>query len=384
MILSSSFSGARASFATVLVALAASALGGCTSELDDVDATSDELRAACTIGSSCPASLSLLEARSFAPGARPPARFRSDLAIAGAGLEPTPRIVTQSTSRPFTVPSGTTLTLAGDAAGLAPITADDAVLVEVLDAASGALLGSAYFGAAAELRRGGAPLARLGAPGTSFAPGAVDLGNVVPTGKPIRLRVTALDAGGSAGVSAIFAQAKSAAPAPAAPPRSPVSGASCTSRALTAAEVLAFIPPGEQARGLSTGGTLSMPLQTRSCGPTGCAEWKPSDRFGLYEGSITVSHSTRQSDGAEFPVLDVSFFDEKVSKFTTTQCSTHGSSASFHCLWSLKLHDWSGYEQYVDLDVTLFDGCIEVRGRDVRDENAKYEGAATYALAPQP
>jgi hypothetical protein len=162
---------------------------------ETAEASEEELSTACELGSTCPSSLKLLSAIDW--GMKAPARFRSDVSIDGI----TPRIVRQLTSRRMTAKGDVTL-------ALRKFEVDDVVLVEVLDAASGARIDATYAGtpaAGAKLTVGGAPAKRLGASAFVFEAGAIDLHAVLPRDRAFRLRVSALDYGGAARVSDVIA-----------------------------------------------------------------------------------------------------------------------------------------------------------------------------------
>lgn len=198
-----------------LLGLAACAAPTDTDE--SADSTEESVTTSCAI-ETCALSTRVLQAKSFT--ARPPARYRADVAIDGAGFDPTPREVRRATSRPYTWAGERRVLLGGSAAGDAAIVADDFVLVEALDASSGTALGALTIGAPYRVTVSGKPVAN------EPAGKAVDIGRILPKNKAFRLRLSGLDAGGRASVSDVFLS--TAAPLPPPPPPGP---ATCTSDA---------------------------------------------------------------------------------------------------------------------------------------------------------
>lgn len=195
----------------LLLASAGLALGGCAAPTDDepADASDEAITSACAI-ETCAKPTRLLQAKTFA--ARPPASYRSDVEITAAGSDRTPREVRRATSRPYTWAGERRVVLGGDAAGAASIVADDFLLVEVLDPATGSLLAARTVGAPYPVKLGGKPVEDLA------VGAAVDVSPALPKGKPFRLRLTGLDAGGSARVSDVFLSTAAAPPPPPPPP----------------------------------------------------------------------------------------------------------------------------------------------------------------------
>lgn len=189
-------------------------VAGCASEADDVsddaDTSEDALSAACELGKTCASSYKLLAAKSFPNGA--PANFRSDVRIASSSQAP--RIVRQATSRSFTRTTAAGLGLRGATPGTA-WKVSDVLLVEVLDSANGARIDAAYVGdvTSAPVALGGASVRRLGIEAFEHAAGEIDLGAILPTNRAFRVRLTALDLGGDASVTDVYADVTSA-PAP--------------------------------------------------------------------------------------------------------------------------------------------------------------------------
>ncbi len=192
----------------LLVALGSA---GCAAPGDEepADSSDEAVTSACAI-ETCAKPSRVLAAKTFA--GRPPAVYRSDVEIAAAGSDRTPREVRRATSRPYTWAGERRVILGGDATGAAPIVADDFLLVEVLDSASGAALGALTVGAPYPVKLGGKALANL------TAGPAVDVSSARPKNKPFRLGLTGLDAGGAAKVSDVYLST-AAAPPPPPPPR---------------------------------------------------------------------------------------------------------------------------------------------------------------------
>jgi hypothetical protein len=195
-----------------LLGLAACAAPTDTDE--SADSTEESVTTSCAI-ETCALSTRVLQAKSFT--ARPPARYRADIVIDGVGFDPTPREVRRATSRPYTWAGERRVLLGGSAAGDAAIVADDFVLVEALDASTGAALGALTIGAPYRVTLGGKAVANE--PATK----AVDIGRILPKNKAFRLRLTGLDAGGKASVSDVFLST-----GPALPPPPPPGPSACT------------------------------------------------------------------------------------------------------------------------------------------------------------
>jgi hypothetical protein len=348
-------------FAVSLFALAAcNADVSSDDDVDVVDTHESELQAACVIGTSCPAAISLLQAKSFAPSERPAARFRTDLAIVGPNVEPTPRIIRQATSRPLTLSAGKTLKLAGDAKGRAAITIDDDLLVEVLDAASGTLLDAAYFGTVGDIQRAGTPLRRLGAAASSFDAGSLEIHTLIPQGKSIRLRVTALDHGGSAGVSAVFVQVGDA---DVAPPPTPTDR-SCSSKLLTADDVMRLLPAGQTKKLVGYVGLFEKERQCTSA--TGCGDWSPW-RLSGHGATVTLGNE-KYLLGPDYvrsafrPTLTLDFGPSTPD--STCKMSGGMYPAGFSCS-KFKYHSpFLGYaaDRNIELKGEVHEGCISLTG----------------------
>lgn len=245
------------------MAAASAACGPSTSE-EDIDAQEDAVTSSCAI-EACGLPRKLLAAKSFE--GRPPARFRDDVQVdAPEGLDRTPRQARRATSRPFRWSGDKRVLLSANAAGDAPIVADDFLLVEVLDAATGELLAAATVGARHAVEVGGAPVAPAAAAGAQ-----VDISPLLPRGRDFRLRLSGLDLGGRAEVSDVYVSLGEA------PPRlaDPYAPGWCSGAPLSREQALRWIAPGGTRaevpvtrRGVS--------ITTRNCSPAGCEPWTSS------------------------------------------------------------------------------------------------------------
>jgi hypothetical protein len=189
-------------------------LAACTAEQGEDDVAGDEsaITASCALGSSCPASVQLLQGRAYA--GRPPANLRGDLEIASdqAGWDKSPRRFSQKTSRPFTYESGRVV-LSGNAAGDAAIGIDDFFLFEVLDLQGRRVAAATLNAAPGIVKLDGQPVRALERTATSagyktFEAGAIDLASILPKDKAFRLRVSALDFAGAASATDVYLSVK--------------------------------------------------------------------------------------------------------------------------------------------------------------------------------
>jgi hypothetical protein len=210
--------------------LVLASLTGCAVDGEEDDVASDEeaITAACDLGSSCPSSIQLLQARSYQN--RPPANLRGDLEIVSdQGWDKTPRRFSQKTSRPMKYATGRVL-LAGNAAGNAEIGVDDFFLFEALDLQGQRLAAATINAGAGIVKLDGQPVRALerdpvSAGWKSFAGGSIDIASILPKDQPFRLRVSAMDFAGAASATDIFLTVKPGAPAVA------VGGRACTTDA---------------------------------------------------------------------------------------------------------------------------------------------------------
>jgi hypothetical protein len=246
----------------------------------------------CAIGTTC-TSLPLLSAVSY-PNGGPNAK-RLDVSVASNGATTNPRRIRQATTGTlsFARPDApVTLKLRGSVAG-APVFIDDLLLFEVLSPTTGVLLRAGWAGGGAgdtKVSVGGQDVARLGEPGFRQDAGVVDLGALLPRDKPFRLRVSALDLGGPAYVSDVYADVVSTTPPPPPPsaPAPPWTVSACTGSDISRSQLLSRFAPA------STTGTLGrivMNARQRACQDlTGCADWQPASNVPFNQFVWTGNH----------------------------------------------------------------------------------------------
>jgi len=145
--------------------------------------------------------VALLDAVPLTDGARFAENRRPDLEIDTLVFERTPYAVAEAT---VTVERAERidLLLAGDAAGRAPWSVDNLLLIEAY--VDGDLHARAYAGQSEPLWAPTGRVGRLGPAGFDFEGGAISVSRLVPPGRPTVLRVTALDNGIDAGVSDLY------------------------------------------------------------------------------------------------------------------------------------------------------------------------------------
>ncbi|MFZ5483080.1 MAG: hypothetical protein ACOZB0_02515 [Pseudomonadota bacterium] len=119
---------------------------------------------------------------------------RGDLEVNTHGYDRTPYFMTAPREYQLDLSRIDRACLAGNAAGTASLSIDNFILLEVFDS-QGAFLKAGTIGAHEGLSRNGQRVAEL-ASGHSHAACAVDLRSFLPTGRPIRLKASAMDYGG--------------------------------------------------------------------------------------------------------------------------------------------------------------------------------------------
>lgn len=276
--------------------LAVGAVGCAGDDAPPAEASADDaLSAPCNLATACGAGLSLLKSATFASGATSSGHTRADLTFTFApntGSETHavhPRAIRRTTTGWLTAKAGLALHLAGDIAGAAPCGVDDNILVEVLDA-NGAITGSLLAGNGNHtLKRGDVTIAFAGPNDWQkdryvIPANAIDLAPLVPHDKSFRLRVSALDHGGSALVSNVFLVATTApVPPPPPPPAREIDlqdPGLAAAHTLSTAEATAFFAAAQTSASL---GGWALGERRRTCDSvTGCTGWTNNDKTVLY------------------------------------------------------------------------------------------------------
>lgn len=133
------------------------------------------------------------------------ATFRSNpytsLRIATRSWDPIPYHITEPFTDSVMVDPGQTVMLAGDGAGTEPWFIDNFLLFELTSSA-----GTKRFvlGTVEPVSYEGHDVPNIGPSAFTFAPGALDLTDQFPKGESVKIKVSALDYGGTGGVSDVF------------------------------------------------------------------------------------------------------------------------------------------------------------------------------------
>lgn len=125
-----------------------------------------------------------------------------DLEVDTHDMDRTPHLV-ESGETPMIELGGARAKLAGNEAGTEPWSVDNFLLFDVLDA-NGQRLNSFVVGSAAGVLRGNQRLDNVGQMAFRFEGGEVDVTSHLPSAKPFKLKVTALDFGGVGRVSDVY------------------------------------------------------------------------------------------------------------------------------------------------------------------------------------
>lgn len=128
--------------------------------------------------------------------------LRKDLEVDTHDMDRTPHLV-ESGETPVIELGGARAKLAGNEAGTDPWSVDNFLLFDVLDA-NGQRLSSFVVGSAAGVLRGSERLDNVGRMAFRFEGGEVDVTSHLPSSKPFKLKVTALDFGGVGRVSNVY------------------------------------------------------------------------------------------------------------------------------------------------------------------------------------
>ncbi len=127
---------------------------------------------------------------------------RTDIVPQGEGTDATAAVVAKAEVGPIEV-NGGRARLHGDAAGTLGWRVDNAVVFEVLGA-RGEVTHRFAVGYHDGLRMGSDNIDNFGRKAFQFDAGEVDLAQLLPESGPFKLRVTAIDAGNSGGVSDLY------------------------------------------------------------------------------------------------------------------------------------------------------------------------------------
>jgi hypothetical protein len=301
---------------------------------DSADQNQDELTALpCTLGSTGCDDLKLIKAHTTGTQHK-----RLDLAVELNGVRHNVYDFGTQLSRPLSFVPGSRVKLSGSVDRKATVDVDDLYLLQLYpDGAQTPV--SAYFGklTGSALYFNGVAVPQLGTNTNSHGALELDVTDLLPQNKAFKVRLTALNDGGSASASAVYLHDVKATTA------NSVEVFSAFDNGLTSldtAALLKFFAAGTNEAAL---GRFAMVERTRTCNNlTGCTAWAPTTQTS-YSGPFTAGTggwyetptSTNLPSGQVVGTLSLTTNTTGVrlklkgdtAAFSATDCTTDGSSA---------------------------------------------------------